>query len=244
MAKRWVAGAAVGLLVLGFSLGATAASIRKQIEVEYSGVKVKVDGQVVDTGAAQPFVVVEEGRTYVPARYLAEALNAKVGWDAAAKSVLVFTPRYVESRTEKNVTTYTLPYYGVSATLPAGGKRLPSESLLLQVGSDRGFYGLMRTHFGDELPFAAAVRGVSAGLKAVLPFPFTVVAEEPVQVAGAKSALDLRGTYESPAGPGPLYLRFVAERDNLWVLLALGNPTADQDGAATQAFLNSFAIGK
>lgn len=53
--------------------------------VNTSGITVKVDGQVLDCGAAQPVIV--EGRTLVPLRPIFEALDVKLEWNNTTKTI-------------------------------------------------------------------------------------------------------------------------------------------------------------
>lgn len=75
--KRFLAGLIVGAVL------ATAVTGLAQSTV----VRLFVNGQEIQFPEAPPQII--NGRTMVPARPLAEALGATVGWDNATKSVLV-----------------------------------------------------------------------------------------------------------------------------------------------------------
>lgn len=133
MQKRWMAAAAAALILTGVGTGAWAAtSLRQKIEVEYRGIQIKVDGQPVMVDA-EPFLYLEKGRTFVPARPLAEALGAKVGWDEATNSVQVYTKNYVETKVQDGAKVWSMPANGFQVRTPLGFQRQEIETSLLQV---------------------------------------------------------------------------------------------------------------
>lgn len=81
----------VGVLLLSSAI--FAASFRKNITVDYIGIKLVVDGKEVIMGndmagnKIEPFAY--EGTTYLPVRALAEALGKNVQWDDATKTVFI-----------------------------------------------------------------------------------------------------------------------------------------------------------
>lgn len=81
----------VGVLLLSSAI--FAASFRKNITVDYMGIKLVVDGKEVIMGndmagnKIEPFAY--EGTTYLPVRALAEALGKNVQWDDATKTVFI-----------------------------------------------------------------------------------------------------------------------------------------------------------
>lgn len=154
MRKGWFAGIVVTATVLGIATGAVGATgVRKMLEVEYRGISMKVDGRTVKTDA-EPFLVVDQGRTYVPARPLAEALNAKVGWDAGTNTVQVYTPDYVEGQTAGESTTWRFPYYGLKLKAPSDMVQQSSKNVPLSLVSSANhiYFGLV--HLGDAETFA------------------------------------------------------------------------------------------
>lgn len=85
---------ALALLLVSSAAAAALASNysrSRSIQVTFRNVKIAVDGQEIDT-ENEPFIF--EGRTYLPARPLAEALGARVEWDDASNSVLVYSPNF------------------------------------------------------------------------------------------------------------------------------------------------------
>ncbi len=58
-----------------------------------AGIEVHVNGSRVEFPDQKPFIAPETQRTYVPLRFVSEALGATVHWDGAAKTALVSTDR-------------------------------------------------------------------------------------------------------------------------------------------------------
>ncbi|HYF96189.1 MAG TPA: copper amine oxidase N-terminal domain-containing protein [Symbiobacteriaceae bacterium] len=136
MRKFWIGVALTGLVVVSAAAGAwAAAGVRKNIEVEYSGIKITVNGKVVEaaTGEMEPFLYLAQSRTYVPARPLAEALGAKVGWNQETSTVEVFTPDYVKVATEGEYKVWSMPGQGFSIKVPRGFMRQDLGTSLLQL---------------------------------------------------------------------------------------------------------------
>lgn len=81
----------VGVLLLSSAI--FAASFRKNITVDYMGIKLVVDGKEVIMGndmagnKIEPFAY--EGTTYLPVRALAEALGKTVQWDEATNTIFI-----------------------------------------------------------------------------------------------------------------------------------------------------------
>lgn len=242
MQKRWTAAAIATTLVLGISVGAAAVGIRKHIEVDYSGVKIKVDGKIVDTANAQPFIVVEEGRTYVPARYLAEAMGAKVGFDGQTNTVLVYTPNHVEAKVQGDVTTFSFPYYGASLQWPAGGSQRPNKSFLLQLQSANAVLQVNRVDFHPAMGFDQMVKAMMAALQSTL--AFNVTGERPVIAAGAVGAKEMLGTVKIAGQETPMRLRFVADEQNMWLMMVITIPQGNLSEEAVTRYLDTFSFGK
>ena len=82
---------------LGFILGATlfmglgfiyANSNAKEILAHFNNIKITVNGQQIETDVkAPPFIY--NDRTYVPLRFVSEALGADVGWDSKTKTAII-----------------------------------------------------------------------------------------------------------------------------------------------------------
>ena len=82
--KRFISGFLFGALL--FAVPAIANN-SKTVEAFYNNIKLSVYGQIVDTEGNEPFIV--GGRTYVPARYVAEAMGGVVKWNETENTVEV-----------------------------------------------------------------------------------------------------------------------------------------------------------
>jgi len=134
MRKFWIGMALTGLIVASAAAGAWAAGgTRKNIEVEYRNIKISVDGKTVDAGETEPFIYVAQGRTYVPARPLAEALGAKVGWDEASSTVQVYTANYVKATTDGEYKVWSMPAQGFAIRAPRGFVQMELGAATLQL---------------------------------------------------------------------------------------------------------------
>lgn len=135
MRKFWMGVALTALVVVSATAGAWASTgIRKQLEVEYRDIKISVNGKTIDVGGSEPFVVLEQGRTFVPARPLAEALGATVGWDQETSTVQVYTDDYVKSTIDGEYRVWSMPAQGFSIKAPRGFMRQEIGTALLQLG--------------------------------------------------------------------------------------------------------------
>jgi hypothetical protein len=135
MRKFWMGLALTGLVVLSATAGAWASTgIRKQLEVEYQDIKISVNGKTVDVGASEPFLVLEQGRTFVPARPLAEALGANVSWDQANSTVVVYGNDYVKSTIDSEYRVWSMPAQGFSLKAPRSFINLNLGFGLFQLG--------------------------------------------------------------------------------------------------------------
>jgi hypothetical protein len=84
--KKLIIFALVGLLVLSTVPMASAASVSKNIEAWFSGIKIIANGKTVVSNL-EPFIY--NGSTYVPVRMAAEALGKQVDWNSASNSVII-----------------------------------------------------------------------------------------------------------------------------------------------------------
>ena len=88
--------AAASLLLVSILIGAgAAASTIKQLNANYSGIRLEVDGRDVtpkdEKGATvEPFTV--DGTTYLPLRAVGEALGKEVTWDSERNTVVIKDP--------------------------------------------------------------------------------------------------------------------------------------------------------
>lgn len=134
MRKFWAGLALTGLVIVSATAGAWASTgIRKQLEVEYRDIKISVNGKTIDVGESEPFLVLEQGRTFVPARPLAEALGAEVGWDQETGTVLVYTDDYVKSTIDGEYRIWSMPAQGFSLKVPRSFVRQDIGTSLLQL---------------------------------------------------------------------------------------------------------------
>lgn len=97
MKKQWkgfVCGFMVAILIIGMGTTALAATVR-QLNAEYSGIKIMLDGEEfiprdVNGTVVEPFIV--SGTTYLPVRAVASAFGLDVAWDGATQTVILTTP--------------------------------------------------------------------------------------------------------------------------------------------------------
>ncbi|MFZ5824369.1 MAG: stalk domain-containing protein [Bacillota bacterium] len=119
MRRVWIGLALVLLVVVSTGVGAWAATgMRKNIEVEYKQIQITVDDKVV-TVDAEPFLYVEKGRVFVPARPLAEALGGRVGWDAQTNTVKVYTKNYFTVEEQGDYKLWNMAGAGFTMRAPA-----------------------------------------------------------------------------------------------------------------------------
>jgi len=237
-----------GLLAAALLAGATGAvatdAIRKQIEVEYRGMKITVDDQTVAIPSdLEPFLYLEKGRTYVPARPLAEALGAEVGWDAETSTVKVYSKTYATSTREGDLNVWTMPAHKFSIKAPVGFVRQELGFAVLQLGpldpmgtspmvavqrlspDDRSSgIKLMEVMIGLQLTF----------LRDLSPLPST---EE-------NGYLTMRGSAKFLGSvPSTFAVRLIPHAQGDWVLFALvPDSLKEQMEGVTDAVLNSFAL--
>lgn len=81
-AKDLATGAIISALVVGVTPVALAKTGLVNIPVQYSNIKVVVDGNELST-SKEPFIY--DGTTYLPLRAVAEAVGKEVSWDNSAK---------------------------------------------------------------------------------------------------------------------------------------------------------------
>ena len=78
----------IGIIIGGMLFGLYPAfASMVQLNAEYSNIKLKLNGTYIDTGTDEPFIV--NGRTYIPARYVAEAMGGVVSWDVGNNTVII-----------------------------------------------------------------------------------------------------------------------------------------------------------
>ncbi|MCX5971200.1 MAG: stalk domain-containing protein, partial [Coprothermobacterota bacterium] len=90
MMIRRVLCASLGLiLVLGLCVGVAASTGAVKIEVAYRDISIFVNGTAIASDV-EPFIY--QGRTFVPIRFVSEALGQPVSWDNENSRVIIGTP--------------------------------------------------------------------------------------------------------------------------------------------------------
>lgn len=104
--KGFITGVLVTLLLVG-SVGTAMATVgTKAANLEYSNIKVTLDGtpvKLVDVNGnpVEPFII--SGTTYLPVRAVAGAFGLEVDWDGATQTVMLTTPvSYDPSQSQGN----------------------------------------------------------------------------------------------------------------------------------------------
>jgi len=93
--KSFVCGVLATLLLVG-TIGTAAATIgTKTASLEYSNIKVTLDGSPVNLvdvngNPVEPFII--DGTTYLPVRAVAGAFGLEVGWDGGTQTVILTHP--------------------------------------------------------------------------------------------------------------------------------------------------------
>lgn len=239
----WVTALALAL-VAGVAAGALGAdSIRKTVEVEYKGIQINVDGKAV-TSDAEPFVLVDAGRTFVPARALAEALGAKVTWDANTNTVVVYSGSYVKSTAAGDWTTWTMPAKGFSFQAPPTLKRQDSASALLQVVAADGSLALTVQRL-SRIPTMTAAQIAEGALTAAGKAlgSGTITDRSTLTVAGLPAA-SVTGSYTAAGTPVIMRFVLVEAADTNWGLIILTISAAQaKNQPAIDHFISSFTLG-
>lgn len=82
-------------LLIGFLVGAILAT--NTFVYAEQPIKLWINGKYIDCDVPPQSI---NGRVLVPARYVAEALGAQVGWDAGAQTVSIWTDEYEASKAD------------------------------------------------------------------------------------------------------------------------------------------------
>lgn len=126
-----------GALAVGVATGALGAGLTRSIDVTYRNITIQVDGQQIQTDA-EPFIVNASGRTVVPARALAEALGATVGWDDATSTVQVWSNRHAERTREGDTIRHKVPAARFQVAYPASFQAIQPGLLGAKLSLVRG----------------------------------------------------------------------------------------------------------
>lgn len=125
---RWLAAALAGMFVLGIGAGVYAKDVTETLQVRYRNIKVMVDGKEV-VSDTEPFIVLNEGRTYLGARALAEALGATVAWDDATSTVIVTSGQGESETPSGDRLVYSNPRYQISMSVPGTWQRISNPAV-------------------------------------------------------------------------------------------------------------------
>lgn len=247
MRKFWMGLALTGLVIVSATAGAWASTgIRKQLEVEYQDIKISVNGKTVDVGASEPFLVLEQGRTFVPARPLAEALGASVSWDQEKSTVVVYADDYVKSTIDSEYRVWSMPAHGMSIKAPRNFMKLDMGVGLFQLGllDLTGLKGLVVVNRTDVPEDGSTPKerldATLAGLTALF-LPDAQVTDS----TGSGNTRTVSGTTKLFGDtPAIFTLRSITDGKSDWMLLTL-TPTSlqAQMGPVMQDLLNSFTLG-
>ena len=139
--KRFISGFLLGALI--FAVPAIANNA-KTIEAFYNNIKLSVYGQIVDTEGNEPFIV--GGRTYVPARYVAEAMGGVVKWNETENTVEV-TRQTPETTATPKPTKLTSD--GLEAVYFSGNNETPG-GYYVKASAIRNKYNFFALNHGSD----------------------------------------------------------------------------------------------
>lgn len=77
----------------------------ENISAFFNDIKIKINGKIIDTANDEPFIY--NGRTYVPARYVAEGLGASVKWNETSNTVEIDSVGNINSTPISNISNKT-----------------------------------------------------------------------------------------------------------------------------------------
>lgn len=222
------------------AVGAWAAGGRRaQIEVEYRDIKVAVDDKVL-TMDAEPFLHVAAGRTFVPARFVAEALGGKVTGMDATNTVRIYTDTYATSKRDGDTVTWTNPAHGFSIQTPAGFVKTDMKFFYLQLNqSTADGTAIVAVH---RLP--AEMAGAPAGEKILAIAGSMTMLLQDVQLTGTTAGEGktvVTGTAQMGGSPMTFTVTLLPSAQGDWALISLV-PTARAEALAPtlQAIFGSF----
>lgn len=146
-----LSGLLVTALVAGMALPATAALVRRSIDID-AGISVYVDDAAVkpaDANGKAVDVFASGGTTYLPVRAVSEAVGKSVSWDATTNTVLV-----AEDTSDPKDAEYLQAYFGI-APFSGAVSREAFDAALVKLGGEK------TTGTGD-LTVAEAVKAAVA----------------------------------------------------------------------------------
>lgn len=241
MRRSFVTLAVAGALLTGAAAGAwaAAAETRRQLEVSYQNIKIRVDGAEVQSDA-EPFIAVDSGRTFTPARPVAEALGARVEWDAAARVVQIYTPGYATVESTAAGQLWRMPGNRIRLATEPRFRQVEAPGALLQLLSEDNQTGVsVVRQAGAPTDANAAVESFLAGLRGISG-GVTVLQHISARL-GARPATELSLLVKLGAGDFRYWARLAVSDGQLWVVTvyAPAAAAAAQAGAAA-AVLDSF----
>lgn len=91
------------ILTLIATIGFNSFAITQAIEVFFNDIKIKINGNLINTNNDKPFIY--NGRTYIPARYIAEGLGATVKWNETENTIEI--DKHMSPPTPNIIPTFT-----------------------------------------------------------------------------------------------------------------------------------------
>lgn len=247
MRRFWIGLALTGLMVASAAAGAWAASgTRKTIEVEYRDIKIAVNGKAINVGDVEPFIYVEKGRTFVPARPLAEALGAKVGWNDQTSTVEVYTPTYLKVTAEGDLNVWSMPAQGFSIKAPKSFIRQDMGTSLLQLAMPdpaTGTNSVVAVSFLDTAGETSTAKERLDSLVMILGQTFLPDAKvtETVQDGNKLTASGTSTLFGKV--PATFAIRLVSTAAGDWLLLTMTpSGAAGQTGPVLKGIMDSFTL--
>lgn len=243
MGRTAVAALVAAALITGAAAGAwaAAAETRRLLEVSYQNIRIRIDGAELRSDV-EPFIEVASGRTFTPARHVAEAMGARVEWDGANKVVQIYTPRYATAENVPAGVLWRMPAAGIRLTTPARWRQVEAPGTLLQLLSADSQAGVNVVRQPGAPPAARdAVEGFLAGLRGISP-GVTVLQQGSARLGGLE-AVELVLLVRLGAGEYQYWTRLAVRSGQLWIATAYA-PAAAATTLAPDlaAVLDSFAF--
>lgn len=236
--KRWLVAAFASTLVFGVAVGAAAGTeIRKQVEVVYRGIQVTLDGKPA-TLESEPFVLVSDGRTYVPASSVAELLGARASLDETTGILNFSTSKNWKVRREEGFATYTSDYYGFGIRYPSDGVGMPLPGYLHYYGSKNGYsFSVSQHEIPADSDFERASELFVNGY--TKDFPRQWLTRQSIAVPGADEGLEVSGTVNINGEQAHFRLRLLRTGTRFWTVAAVYAP---ENASLAKEVLDSFVL--
>jgi hypothetical protein len=106
--KQRLQGFFIGVVVMSIFTGVVAFATPQMVEVAFNNIKIMINGKQVESDV-QPFIY--NGRTYVPARAVAEGMGGYVNWDSNTNTVDIFDvnkTKLIEAYNSHRITQNTM----------------------------------------------------------------------------------------------------------------------------------------